>query len=186
LGLGLIAYGHITEDTRVLKLSMTLPKKATFAGTTSDLAVSPDGRSLVFVAATEGKVQLWVRDLDSFSARPLPGTEGGFLPFWSPDSRTVAFQTLDAGGKLKRVDVAGGPAVNLREAPYGYGGTWAQDGSQKGVILFAPNRTGGLFRVPAAGGTQTPVTELDQTQGEILHAYPWFLPDGRHFLYTVV
>jgi Tol biopolymer transport system component len=175
LALGLVAYRHVTEETRVLKMSVLPPDKAAFKGT-SPPAVSPDGRRLAFVATLDGKDSLWVRDLDSLTARALTGTEGADDPFWSPDSRSVAFF---AGGKLKKIEVAGGPALALCDAGGARGGTW----SKNDVIVFGVLQ-GGAFRVPAAGGNATPVTTPDRASGETNHRYPWFLPDGRHFLYT--
>jgi Tol biopolymer transport system component len=117
-----------------------------------------------------------VRDLDASAPRELPGTDSASFPFWSPDSRTVGFFST---GKLKRVDVAGGPALTLADVRLGMGGTW----SKNDVIVFAPDAVGGLFRVPAAGGSPIAVTELDNSKAEASHRYPWFLPDGRRFLY---
>jgi hypothetical protein len=176
-GLGYVAYRHTSEEpARVIKVSLLPPEKATYV-TVSVPAVSPDGRRLAITLKNgDGKNGLWIRDLDSLSARLLPGTDDAILPFWSPDSRTVAFF---AGGKLKRIDVAGGPALTLCDAPIGRGGTW----SQNVIIVFGPNVLGPLVRVPAAGGTPAPVTELDKGSGETVHSWPWFLPDGRHFLY---
>ena len=96
--------------------------------------------------------------------------------FWSPDSRFVAFF---AQGKLKKIDVAAGSPQTLCDAPLGEGGTW----NRNDEILFARDAAGGLFKVSAAGGGPAPVTNLDKAQGEISHAWPQFLPDGRHFLY---
>jgi Tol biopolymer transport system component len=129
IALGFVAYRHAAEEPpRLVKLSLLPPEKSTIT-TTSPLTVSPDGRRLAFAAATAGKTELWVRDLDALTARPLPGTEGAHGPFWSPDSRTVAFF---ADGKLKRIDVAGGPAVTLCDAN-GLNGSWGPNG----VIVFA-------------------------------------------------
>jgi len=175
LVLGFVSFRHLTEaPLRVLKISVLPPEK------TSQLnypSVSPDGRQIVFVATLEGKDQLWVRSLDSLAARMLPGTEGAGYPFWAPDSNFIGFF---AGGKLKKIDVAGGPALTLCDAIAGRGGTWNRDG----VIVFAPNFRSGLFRVPAAGGSATQITMLDETAHENAHRTPWFLPDGHHFLYT--
>jgi dipeptidyl aminopeptidase/acylaminoacyl peptidase len=119
---------------------------------------------------------LWVRSFDSLSARPLPGTEDGTAPFWSPNGRSIGFV---AGGKLKRIDVAGGPAQTLADAN-AFGGTWNRDG----VIIFV-SRGSALHRLPAGGGVSTPVTSLDPSRRDALHSSPFFLPDGRHFLFTV-
>jgi Tol biopolymer transport system component len=123
------------------------------------------------------KTQLWVRDLDSVAAHPLAGTEGAVNPFWSPDSRFVAFF---AGGKLKKIDVSGGPAQTLCDAVAGRGGSW----NRTGVIVFTPGITDSLYRVPAAGGSATVLIALDKSVGEDSIRFPWFLPDGHHFLYT--
>jgi len=175
LALSFLAYRHLTEETRVLKVSVLPPDKAAFNGNSLP-AVSPDGRRVAFVATLDGKDQLWVRDLDSLAARALTGTDGADDPFWSPDSRSIAFF---ADGKLKKIEVAGGPALTLCDAARSFGGTW----SKNGVIVFAVGNVS-TFRVPAAGGSATPVTSPDRASGEVDHRFPWFLPDGRHFLYT--
>jgi len=177
LALGFVSYRLVSEELPlVVKVSVLPPEKATIVANSLP-AVSPDGRHLAFAAAVDGKTELWVRDLDSLAARALTGTDNANGPFWSPDSHSIAFF---AAGKLKRIDVAGGPELTLCDAGPGRGGSW----SKNDVILFALP-TSGIFRVSAAGGTATPVTELDKTSGEISHRFPWFLPDGRHFLYTM-
>ena len=143
----------------------------------SSLAISPDGQKIVLVARSEGRFRLWLRSLDSPSTRALEGTENAARPFWSPDSRTIGFF---AGGKLKRIDIDGGATRVLADAGNGRGGTWNRDG----VILFAPNPAGPLFRVSAAGGQPVAVTRIDAAQ-QNSHRFPQFLPDGRHFLYYV-
>ena len=122
---------------------------------------------------------LWIRALDSLTARPLAGTENEGYPeaFWSADGQSVGFF---ADGKLKRIDISGGPAHALADAPDGSGGTW----SREGIIVFSP-RVGPLFRVSASGGAATPLLELDRSRQEISHGWPHFLPDARHFLYVV-
>ncbi|HEY3124356.1 MAG TPA: WD40 repeat domain-containing serine/threonine protein kinase, partial [Thermoanaerobaculia bacterium] len=141
------------------------------------LTVSPDGRRVTFAAkGPDGKVALWLRSLDELAARPIPGTEGGAFPFWSPDSRFLAFF---AGGKLKRVDIAGAPPITLCNAQDGRSGAWSRDG----VILFSPDSTTDIYRVAAAGGSATPVTNRDVSRGETTHRWATFLPDGKHFLY---
>jgi Tol biopolymer transport system component len=139
--------------------------------------VSPDGRYVVFVAGAKSEFQLWLRPVASVDARPVPGTEGSTFPFWSPDSGYIAFF---AGGKLKKVAVAGGPPVTLTDAAAGRGGSWSRDN----VILFDRAVRSGLFRIPSTGGAPTAVTML--AEGEDAHRWPHFLPDGRHFFYTAV
>jgi Tol biopolymer transport system component/predicted Ser/Thr protein kinase len=138
-------------------------------------AISPDGRRLVFVASGDGGQRLWQRPLDAVTALPLEGTEDAEYPFWSPDSRAIGFF---ASGKLKRMDIAGGPPQIVADAPNGRGGAWNRDGT----ILFAPTNAGGLLRVPASGGEPQPVTKPDPPrQGS--HRFPQFLADGRRFLF---
>ncbi len=137
------------------------------------LALSPDGRQLVFVASGDGASRLWLRSLSTTTAQPLAGTEGAQYPFWAPDSRAVAFF---ADGQLKRLDLGGGAPRALATAPIGGGGSWNADG----VVLFAPFFGGPLFRVAAAGGDAAPVTTLDR---QASHRWPVFLPDGQHFLF---
>jgi len=140
------------------------------------MAISPDGQRVVFVATAQGRSQLWVRSLDSVSARPLAGTDGAYSPFWSADSRSVGFFAV---GGLKRIDIAGGSAQVLAHVALGLGGTWNRDG----VILFCPAPGGPLFHIPATGGEPAALTRLEPQQTS--HLYPTFLPDGRHFLYYV-
>ncbi len=139
-------------------------------------ALSPDGRSLVFVASGDGPQRLWLRPLDQTEARPLPGTEGGTYPFWSPDSRSIGFF---AAGTLRRLDVAGGvPQVLYAGGGTTQSGSWSADGT----ILFARQLTDPLRRVEAAGGESMAVTELDPSR-QSSHRHPQFLPGGRQFLF---
>jgi len=109
------------------------------------------------------------------SAQPVAGTKGASFPFWSPDSRFIGFF---ADGKLKKIDAGGGPPQTLCDAPRGFGGTWNRDG----VIVFAPEINSALYRVSAAGGASAPLP-LDKSRKEQIHHLPYFLPDGRHFIY---
>jgi serine/threonine protein kinase/Tol biopolymer transport system component len=160
-------------ETYAVRFTTPLPEKA--AGVIS-LAISPDGRRLAFVASSEGHNQIWVRALDSLTALPLAGTEDAGNLFWSPDSRSLGFF---AGGKLKKVDAAGGPSQTLCDAGSGRGGTWNRDG----VIVFTPDTQAGLYRVPASGGTPAQITTPDVSKGEDSNRWPVFLPDGRHFIF---
>jgi serine/threonine protein kinase/Tol biopolymer transport system component len=136
--------------------------------------ISPDGRRLAFVATVDGKTLLWVRPLDSLTAHPLAGTEDAASPFWSPDSRFLAFFSA---GMLKKVDVGGGPPQALCPVEGVRGGTWSRDGT----ILFS-GAPGPIRRVSATGGVPTTVTKV-KSPPELSHNWPQFLPDGRHFLY---
>jgi len=146
----------------------------------SHFAVSPDGRQLAFFAVGPDNVaRLWVRSLDSLQARPLPGSESPSSPpfFWSPDSQFIAF---DAGGKLKKIAIAGGPAQTICDAPGTVvGGSW----NREGVIIFGVAAGAGIMRVSAEGGTPSPLTALDPSGKDAAQQLPFFLPDGRHFIY---
>jgi eukaryotic-like serine/threonine-protein kinase len=175
LGLGKLNEPQLGSP-RLFKLNVLPPEKSPLNDQYSIPAVSPNGQRLAFVATTEGKEELWVRDLDSLAVRPLPGTAGAQYPFWSPDSQAIAFF---ADGKLKRTDLAGGPVLTLCDVGAGRGGTW----SHKGVLVWGGFGTG-IYSVPAAGGRATAVTSPSKRAGGVDHRFPWFLPDGRHFLYT--
>ena len=160
------------------QFSILPPDKINFSPDPSVQAISPDGRQLVFAASgADGASQLWVRSFDSLSTRPLPGTEDGTQPFWSPDNRTVGFF---ARGKLKTIAVTGGPPQTLADAPFPLGGTW----NRENIILFAPNLGSPLVGVSASGGAPAPVTSFDVSRREAVHNSPYFLPDGRHFLFS--
>jgi Tol biopolymer transport system component/predicted Ser/Thr protein kinase len=164
-----------------VQFAVNAPPETEFitAGTNAgNSAISPDGTMLAFSAQTKGKMQIWIRRLDALESRALPGTEGGFYPFWSPDSRRIGFF---AGGRLKRIDISGGPAQTLCDAYPGRGGTW----NAGGVILFSGSASLAdrrIMRVSAAGGKPEPATTMEASENA--HYWPWFLPDGRHFLYV--
>jgi hypothetical protein len=139
------------------------------------LAISPNGRQIVFVADSEGRSRLWLRALDSTSARTLVGTEGASYPFWSPDGRSIGFF---ADTRLNRLDLEDGSVRRLAVA-LGGGGTWSRDGT----ILFTLNPGGALMRVSASGGASAPTTKVQFPQ-QIGHSFPYFLPDGRFLRYV--
>jgi serine/threonine protein kinase/Tol biopolymer transport system component len=139
--------------------------------------LSPDGRTLAFVApSNDGTPLLWIRPLDSLAAQALEGTAGASMPFWSPDSGHLGFF---ADGSLKRIRVAGGAVQTICSVERPIGGSWGTGG----VILIGGREA--ILSVPATGGSPTPVTQVDLSAGEQWHTAPEFLPDGRHFLYTV-
>ncbi len=139
--------------------------------------VSPDGRYIAFNATdASGKTRIWVRPLNALSARALEGTDGTTRPFWSPDSKFLAFF---AEGKLKKVEVTGGPPQKICDAPTGADGSW----SSEGVILFDGVTGDPIQRVSAAGGTPAVEVKPDPARKETQVAWPEFLPDGKHFLY---
>jgi hypothetical protein len=164
------------ETSAATRFLIGAPPKTELRGS---FAVSPDGRRVVLRGITGGKVLLWMRALESLEAHPFAGTDEAAFPFWSPDSRFIGFF---AEGKLKKIAATGGPAQTLCDAPDARGGSWNADG----VIVFAPRVLDVLYRVSSAGGTPAPLTTLDSSRGELGHFHPYFLPDGRHFLYLVV
>jgi eukaryotic-like serine/threonine-protein kinase len=175
LGAMVLAWAFFVQPpaaaTEAVKLHFVAPPNTNFGSS----AISPDGRWLAFTAATEGQVQLWMRALDTTEARVVAGTEGATFPFWSPDSRFVAFF---AGGKLKKLEVSAASAQTLCDAGIGWGGAW----NREGVILYGSVGFG-IFRVPATGGSPTLVVQFDASQKEWNLSSPSFLPDGRKFLY---
>ena len=164
-------------ESPVLKAAITPPVDTPFRTLVGGgFALSPDGEKLAFVAddASRG-TKLWVRRLDSAAAQPLAGTDGAAYPFWSPDSRIIAFF---AEGKLKKMDAAGGPPQVICDAIAGRGGAWGADGT----IIFAPDVATPLMRVASAGGTPALFAAL--TGEDTSNRWPWFLPDGKTVLYV--
>jgi eukaryotic-like serine/threonine-protein kinase len=173
--------GRNQEHATVLHASIAAPENALPLSLTGDEGgipvLSPDGSILAFVALSNGANFVFVRRLSSDNALPIEGTEGASFPFWAPDNRRLGFF---AQGKLKTAEVNGGGVSIVCDAANGRGGTW----SRNGTILFAPNFRSPLFRVPVSGGTPQQVTTLNTAAHETTHRWPYFLPDGKHFLYT--
>src|SRR6267378_3702839 len=167
-------------EVRAVRFTISPPEKERFpvlAFTPNFLSVSPDGSRLAFVALdTTGHSTLWIRDLDSQVAQPLPGTDDALAPFWSQDSRFIGFT---ANSVLKKIAIEGGPPQTLTGVGGDGSGTW----NRAGVILFTAPAENPILRVSSAGGSATPVTALDASRQQDYHAWPAFLPDGKHFLY---
>ena len=190
LAASVIIWRHAHEmptASDVVQFTVPAPENTQFGGPPAggtgqvpQAAISPDGRTIAFVAGgnqvgSQG-YRLWIRPIGAVAARVLLGTEGSAFPFWSPDSQSIGFF---AGGKVKRIPLSGAQPVVLCDAAQGSGGTWNRDN----VIVFSVNRQP-LQRVSAAGGTPVSVSVIDTEYGETGHRWPRFLPDGRHFLYT--
>ncbi|HEY7573660.1 MAG TPA: protein kinase, partial [Thermoanaerobaculia bacterium] len=153
------------------------PERASFNPLDGPATLSPDGRQLVFAAVgSDARPQLWIRPLDSLTARELPGTDDAFDPFFSPDGQSLGFFR---GGQMQRLELSGGPPRALCSAIDGRGASWNRDGT----IVFAPSSRGALASVPASGGSPQVASALDDTRKEIAHLRPQFLPDGKHFLF---
>jgi Tol biopolymer transport system component len=177
---GVLLY-HPAQTAPAIRAAINPPATAALA-LVGDFAgppvLSPDGASIAFVATgSDGKNMIWVRPLNAPEAHMLAGTDGATFPFWSPDDRYLAFF---AGGKLKTIDLIGGSPLAVCDAPFGRGGTWGPGGT----ILFSPEAQAPILRVSASGGSPVPITKLDPAQTS--HRWPFFLPDGKHFLYLFV
>jgi Tol biopolymer transport system component len=177
----------------VMRLSVPLPEdlRLTTTDPAARFALSPDGRKLVFVGANaSGVPMLWVRSFDSLVAQPIAGTEGAAFPFWAPDSTSIAFvgrsgplAALGTPGALRTVRLSGGQPVTLAPSASNTSGAW----SREDVILFTPTGHSPLFRVSASSpSAPVQVTTLDAEDGDVQHSYPSFLPDGQHFLFTII
>jgi eukaryotic-like serine/threonine-protein kinase len=172
IGVGVSYFSPFRSELPEMRVEITTPATPDPVS----FAISPNGEQLVFLASSAGSnTQLWLRALDAAEARPLADTDGASYPFWSPDSRAIAFF---ADGKLKRIDLTGGPSRVLATAPVGRGGSWSQDG----VIVFTPGPRAPLYRVSSDGGEAVALTRLDPPR-LTSHRAPYFLPDGRHFLF---
>jgi len=165
------------SHTRLIRSLVQPPPNWSFEH--SSFSMSPDGTRLAFVAfGPDGSDKLWVRALSAPTAQQINGTDGAMEPFWSPDSKRVGFFSA---GKLNVVDLDSGAVRVLAEAPFARcGGAWGRDGT----IVFSPLVDGPLYRVPESGGTPTPVTRMAHASTGQRHMWPFFLPDGTHFLYA--
>ena len=174
LVLAVLYFRRVEPRRETMRFTLPAPESVNYS---EWLALSPDGRHLAFVVRGADGKSLWVRALDSVKAQRLSGTDGAEFPFWSPDGRFVGFF---AGNKLKKIEASGGSPQVLAEASADpRGAAWGPDGT----IIFTPTFTSPLLRVSAAGGATEPVTEFDRTLEQTSHRWPFFLPDGRHFLY---
>lgn len=175
LGLGATLAVQSAKPVQVVRSTLLPPKDVLFIP--NNYTLSPDGTKLVFLARRGNSPgTLWVRPLNSLDAQELTGTARGLYPFWSPDSRFIGFF---ADGKVKKIEASGGPVTTLADAGGGRGATW----NQNGVILFAPNQTGGLMQVSDAGGPATAVTTPSEKESS--HRFPYFIEDSDQFVFFV-
>jgi serine/threonine protein kinase len=166
-------FDRVETEPPELRLEITTPPTTDLVS----LALSPDGRTMAFVASAGGRPQLWVRSLDSVSARPLPGTDFARYPFWSPDSRSIGFFS---DSQLKRTSLDSGSPLALANVSAPAGAAWNGDGT----ILYAVTGGGPIMKIAAAGGDPAVVTRPEGDQAS--HRFPQPLPGGEHFLYYVL
>jgi serine/threonine-protein kinase len=182
LAAGFLVWGRRVaphELRQPARLSMTFPADASpELASMPILALSPDGSRLVYAGRGPQGTRLYVRAMDRFEATPIPGTDGGEGPFFSPDGQWVGFW---ADKKLKRVSLAGGQPLTICDAPTLRGASWAADGT----ILFSPYGNAALLRVSERGGDPKPVTKLDLRKGEFTHRWPRILPGGKAATFTI-
>ena len=184
LALAAIALGALyfsnrsSGEARAARLYFVPPPELSFNDAQAEWAVvSPDGQKIAFSAVVDGKNRLYIRNLDSTEAKLLPGSDNPIEPFWSPDSRSIAY---GSNGKLKRSDIASGAnAQVLCDAARVVGGAWSKDGT----IVFTPDYRKTLMQVSAQGGEPKPVEMNIEDAVAENHRFPCILPDGRHFLF---
>jgi Tol biopolymer transport system component len=174
--------GTVPQNPPAAHFLVDTPENLGFGEFPDQLAMSPDGRNLVFIAnATDGTRRLWIRPLDSLEARPLAGTDEPASPFWSPDSASIGFF---AAGELRKLPLSGGTVQRICALPRigTSGATWNDDGT---IIFSTGGASATLYQVPATGGDATALTTLDQSRDEAGHWWPQFLPGGRQILFSV-
>lgn len=173
----LVQHRNPLTETPVVRAIIPPPDNASLAvlSTYGAPMLSPDGRNIAFLASSGGVTQLWVRPLASFKPYVLAGTEGAHGTFWSPDGHNLGFF---AQGKLKRIAINGGPVGTVCDVGEGRGGSW----NREDILIFA-KFPGEVYRVPASGGQPQQVTRLDTSRHESSQRWPYFLPDGNHFVY---
>ncbi|MFL6438753.1 MAG: protein kinase domain-containing protein [Terriglobales bacterium] len=170
---GVISWDNPSQPNLAVRSYILPPDKVVF--NLADSAISPDGTRVVFTGYTpEGSssYSLWIRALDSLTAKELPATQGASWPFWSPDGRSIGFWVE---GKLKKIDLFGGVVETICDVPSLRGATWNRDG----VIVFSTSLD--LQTVSSSGGV--PQSVLKPSQNESQYRWPWFLPDGKHFIF---
>jgi len=175
---GLAAWALVARgpEPEAIQTLVGIPTETPLSDRSSFVSLAPDGRTVAYVT----ELGIRMRPLGADTATLLEGTKGAWLPFWSPDAKSLAY--FDASGKLVRRPVTGGTPTALADAVNGRGGTWGTDGT----IVFAPSSGGPLLSVGAAGGAPVAATTLDSTRRESGHRFPCFLPDGEHFLFVAL
>jgi serine/threonine-protein kinase len=165
----------VQEQARVARLAMSVPP-GTELGEFAMLAISADGTQLAYTATRAGIQQIYVRPLDSAESKPLPGTEGGTYPFFSPDGQWLGFL---AGGKLKKISASGGVSITLADA-----GAQSASWGPENTIVFRDPAGRGLMEISAAGGTPRHIPAPDPEDQQLTTQFPEFLPSGKAVLFT--
>jgi eukaryotic-like serine/threonine-protein kinase len=179
----LLAVLYVTKSPNVeipeMKSSILQPTGVTFDNQLgNNIAISPDGKFIVFVAFDSLHTEkLWLRPVNSMTAKPLTNATDEAYPFWSPENKFIAYFQQ---GKLMKMSIDGGPPLTICDAPNGRGGTW----NSTGTIVFAPDATSGIYKVSAGGGKAEQLIKSDTTNASLSLRWPSFLPDGKHFLYS--
>jgi serine/threonine protein kinase len=175
--LAILHFGFPAPAPQTLRFEVSPPSSVQ---TQDSPRISPDGHTLAYNATdSTGTSRIWIRPLGALVAQALPGTDGANRPFWSPDSRYLAFT---GGGKLRKISVSGGPPTVICDAPTGSDGTWGD----RNVILFDGTVADPILRVAASGGVATPQVRADSASHVLQVGWPEFLPDGKHFLYLAI
>jgi len=181
IGFLLILFLWISERNaprKTIHASILPPDKLNFRVNGLNFEISPNGEYIAFVAIDSlGRRSLWIRPLDKPNSYRLDGTDDAAFPFWSPNSKQLAFF---ANNELKKISITGGGVIPLVEVGAARGGSWSKDGK----IIFNRYSRGPLYMIPDSGGTPVQLTQLDSTKKERSHRWPYFLPDGKHFLFT--
>jgi len=162
----------------ISRFAVTLPQDAPLDFEPPSLAISPENTHLVYSAVRRGTFRLYLRALDQMEGKPIPNSESGQFPFFSPNGEWLGFF---ADGKLKKVPISGGPPVVLCDALAGRGGDWGENGT----IVFAPEYRGGLYLVSAAGGAPQVLSAPDSKKGEGSYRWPHLLPGGNEVLFSI-
>ncbi len=173
IAVGAAYFGHGERLEPTLRFAIGPPANGDLG---TSLALSPDGTRLAFVATVNGKRMLWLRPLDSLEAQPISGTEGAEFPFWSPNGKSIGFFADD---KLKRVDLGSGSVGTLSAVIIPRGGSWGANGT----IVYSPGISSQLMKIAASGGPASPATVFDSARQDEGYRWPFFLPDGKHFLF---
>ena len=173
IAVGALHFSQYTGTVRVMHFAIGPPENGELG---TSLALSPDGTRLAFAATVNGKRMLWLRPLSSLKAQPISGTDGGEFPFWSPDGKSIGFFSNE---KLKHVDLGSGSVETLAAVAMPRGGSWGMNGT----IVYSPSVSSPLMKIAASGGPATPVTVFDSARQDESHRWPYFLPDGEHFLF---